>query len=142
MSQLMNDIMETAKSFAENFSDKGNFDYSVNSLEEVDELLEEMSDYIIDDETMYNIYTMVGSYVFETARRNVVANSSYYWIQEEEQPILVVGEPDFSVAIKAWEKVKSRLENGVEDNIPFYIEGFMVHIEQEKKQKGYTSVVV
>lgn len=80
MSQLMNDIMETANSFAENF--------------------------------------------------------------KEEQPILVAGEPDFSVAIKAWEKVKGRLENGVEDNIPFYIEGYREHVEQGKNQKGYTAIVV
>lgn len=98
-----------------------------------------MSEYTIDD-TMYNMCTMVGSYVFETARRNIAIGGSYYWMQEEEQPILVVGEPDFSVAIKAWEKVKKRLENGEEDNIPFYIDGFMTHIEQGKKQKGYRIV--
>ncbi len=140
MSQLMNDVMETAKNFAENFSDRGNFDFSIKSLEEVDDLLEEMSEYTIDDDTMCNMCTMVGSYVFETARRNVAIGGSYYWMEEEEQPILVVGEPDFSVAIKAWEKVKKRFENGEEDNIPFYIDGFMAHIEQGKKQKGYKVV--
>ena len=140
MSQLMNDIIGTANSFAENFNDKGNFDYSIASLQEVDELLEEMSDFAVDEDTIYNMYTMVGSYVFETARRNY--GGKYYWMQDEEQPILVAGEPDFSVAIKAWEKVKGRLENGEEDNIPFYIEGFREHVEQGKKQKGYTAIVV
>lgn len=118
MGQLNDDIVGTANSFAENFSDKGNFDYSINSLAEVDDLLDEMSDYALDEDAIYNIYTMVGSYVFETARRNY--GGKYYWIQEEKQPILIVGEPDFSVAIKAWEKVRDHLEKGAEDNIPFY----------------------
>ncbi len=118
MGQLNDDIVGTANSFAENFSDKGNFDYSINSLAEVDDLLDEMSDYALDEDAIYNIYTMVGSYVFETARRNY--GGKYYWIQEEKQPILIVGEPDFSVAIKAWEKVRDRIEKGAEDNIPFY----------------------
>ena len=42
MGQLMDDIIGTANSFTENFSDKGNFDYSVNSLTEVDDLLDEL----------------------------------------------------------------------------------------------------
>lgn len=140
MGQLMDDIVGTANSFAENFSDKGNFDYSINSLEEVDDLLEEMSDYALDEDTIYNIYTMVGSYVFETARRNY--GGKYDWMREEQQPILVAGEPDFSVSIKAWEKVRGRLENGTEDNIPFYIEGFKAHIEKGKMQKGYHVIIV
>ena len=101
MGQLFDDIVGTANSFTKNFSDKGNFDYSIASLAEVDDLLDEMSNYELDEDTICCIYTMVGSYVFETARRN--HGGKYYWMQEEEQPILVVGEPDFSVSIKAWE---------------------------------------
>lgn len=44
---------------------------------------------------------------------------------------------DFSVSIKAWEKVGGRLENGVEDNIPFYIKGLQEHIEKGKFTCGY-----
>ena len=140
MGQLFDDIVGTANSFTKNFSDKGNFDYSIASLAEVDDLLDEMSNYELDEDTIYSIYTMVGAYVFETARRN--HGGKYYWMQEEEQPILVVGEPDFSVSIKAWEKVRGRLENGEEDNIPFYIKGFEEHIEKGKEQKGYQVLIV
>ena len=45
-----------------------------------------------------------GCYVLETARRNY--GGEYYWLSNEQQPILVAGEPDFSVSIKAWEKIK------------------------------------
>lgn len=140
MGQLMNDIIETAKSFTENFRDRANFDYSIESLVKVDALLDEMSDYVIDEDTLYNMYTMIGSYVFETSRRNY--GGEYYWVQDEEQPILVIGEPDFSVAIKAWDKVKGRIENGEEDNIPFYIEGLKEHVEKGKLQKGYKALAV
>lgn len=52
MGQLFDDIVGTANSFTENFSDKGNFDYSINSLAEVDDLLDEMSDYILDEDAL------------------------------------------------------------------------------------------
>ena len=45
MGQLMNDIVSTADAFTSNFSDKGTFDYSIESLVLVDNLLEELSDY-------------------------------------------------------------------------------------------------
>ena len=141
MGRLQDDIVSTADSFTKNFSDRGNFDYSFESLKAVDELLEEMSDFVIDEEeTMYNICTMIGSYVFEVARRN--CGGEYFWIPEEEQPILETGSPDFAVSIKAWEKVRGRIENGEEDNIPFYIAGFKEHVEQGKKQKGYRALIV
>jgi len=41
--------------------------------------------------------------------------------------------PDFQVSIRAWEKVRGRLTNGKEDNIPFYVAGYKEHIEQGKK---------
>lgn len=140
MGRLMDDIVGTANSFTQNFSDKGDFNYSINSLVEVDDLLDEISDYVMDEDAIYNVYTMIGSYVFETARINY--GGKYYWMQDEQQPILVIGEPDFSVSIKAWEKVKSRIEKGVEDNIPFYIEGIKEHIEKGKLQKGYQVMIV
>lgn len=41
----MNDIVSTADAFTSNFSDKGPFDYSIESLVLVDNLLEELSIY-------------------------------------------------------------------------------------------------
>ena len=141
MGQLEKDIVETAENFAENFKDKGSFDFSTSSLEEVDLLLEEMSDFIFDDEeAIYNTYTMVGCYVFEAARRSY--GGEYYWIAEEQQPVLVIGEPDFCVSIKAWEKVKGRIINGEEDNIPFYMAGLKECVEKGRATKGYSAEVI
>lgn len=140
MGQLMEDIASTAKSFTENFGDRGSFDYSFESLGEIDRLLDEMRDYELDEDAVYNICTMVGSYVFEAARINY--GGTYYWIQEEEQPILVAGEPDFSVSVKVWEKVRGYLKNGSEDSLSFYIAGYREHIEKGKLQKGYRVLIV
>ncbi|MDE7222345.1 MAG: hypothetical protein K2O34_01020 [Acetatifactor sp.] len=140
MGQLMDDIVATAKSFTENFGDRGKFDYSFESLAEIDSLLDEASDYAVDEDTIYNICTMTGSYVFETARINY--GGEYYWIPNEQQPVLVAGEPDFSVSIKAWEKVRGYLENGAEDSLSFYIAGYREHIEKGKMQKGYRATIV
>lgn len=138
---LMKDSIHTAESFTKNFADWGNFDFSIESLQLVDDLLDEMSDYVSDKEDLlYNTYTMVGSYVFEVVRRKF--GGKYYWERKEEQPLLVVGEPDFSVCFRAWEKVKGRLVNGAEDSIPFYVDGIIEHIEKGKQQQEYYWVTV
>lgn len=134
MNELMNDIMHTAGSFVKNFSEdveEGALDYSVESLEVVDALLEEYSDYEMDEDALYNMSSMVGCCVFETARRNY--GGEYFWVRDEEQPVLIAGKPDFQVSIRAWQKVKGRLLNGAEDSIPFYVAGYQEHIATAKK---------
>jgi len=69
-SKLEHDIINTAESFVNNFSDKGNFDYSVQSLQKLEDLLEELCEYQIDDDTLDSVSSMAGCYIFEVARRN------------------------------------------------------------------------
>lgn len=125
------DVINTAESFTRNFSDKGNFDYSVESLIKVDDLLDELSEFELDENNLYSASSMVGSYIFEVARRNY--GGEYYWIQESEQPILITGKPDFDVSICAFQKVKDRLINGEEDNIMFYFKGYIEAVERARK---------
>ncbi len=103
MNELMKDIMNTADSFVKNFS----------------------------EDALYNMSSMIGCYVFETARRNY--GGEYLWVRDEQQPVLVAGMPDFQVSIRAWQKVRGRLQNGSEDSIPFYVAGYQEHIAQAKK---------
>ena len=140
MGTLMEDIVSTAETFANDFSDRGAFDYSIESLELVDDFLDDMSDYEWDEDKLYNLVSTVGCYVFETARRNY--GGEYRWAEKEQQPLLIAGMPDFFVAIRAWEKVKGRVIKGKEDNIPFYIAGYKEHIERGKITKGYTVTIV
>jgi hypothetical protein len=46
----------------------------------------------------------------------------------------VTGQPEFEVSLLACEKVKGRLKNGYEDNIPFFFDGYKERVE--KKESG------
>ncbi|WP_163853637.1 hypothetical protein [Paenibacillus elgii] len=138
-SNLEQDIILTAESFTKNFSDKGNFDFSVDSLRNVDDILEELGGFELDDNILDSVSSMAGSYIFEVARRNY--GGKYYWIQERKQPVLVTGEPEFSISIMAFEKVRSRIQNGKEDEIPYYFDGYIQAIEKGK-ETGYCAIIV
>ncbi|WP_339272374.1 hypothetical protein MKY59_16340 [Paenibacillus sp. FSL W8-0426] len=138
-SRLEQDIISTAESFKNNFSDKGNFDFSVLSLHEVDVILDELCEYELDHDTLDSVSSMVGSYIFEVARRNY--GGKYYWVQEREQPVLVTGEPEFSISILAFDKVRGRIQNGKEDDIPYYFDGYIKAVEKGK-QTGYCATIV
>lgn len=138
MNELTKDIVNTANNFVENFSEEdcpfiisGALDYSIESLTVVDRLLDDMSDYELDEDAMDNVTSMVGCYVFETARKNY--GGEYFWEEDEGQPVLTAGLPDFQVSIRAWEKVRKFLENGKEDSISFYVAGYQEHIQNGKK---------
>ncbi|MBU7316697.1 hypothetical protein [Paenibacillus oleatilyticus] len=138
-SSLEQDIIITAENFTKNFSDKGNFNFSVDSLRNVDDILEELRDFELDDDILDSASSMAGCYIFEVARRNY--GGKYYWVQERDQPVLVTGEPEFSISIFAFEKVRSRLQNGKEDEIPYYFDGYIQAIEKGK-ETGYCATIV
>ncbi|GLI06284.1 hypothetical protein YDYSG_23140 [Paenibacillus tyrfis] len=138
-SSLEQDIILTAENFTKNFSDKGNFNFSVDSLRNVDDILEELRDFELDDDILDSVSSMAGCYIFEVARRNY--GGKYYWVQESDQPVLVTGEPEFSISIFAFEKVRSRIQNGKEDEIPYYFDGYIQAIEKGK-ETGYCATIV
>lgn len=144
MRDLTEDIEITARNFVQGMQQYFNtpLDYSLESLEKIDDMLDGLSRRLseLKEGAFFDLYTMTGCYVFETARR--AYGGEYAWIQEEQQPILAAGLPDFFVAIKAWEKVKGRLEKGEENNIPFYIQGYQEHIAIGRTQKGYHALIV
>ena len=108
------------------------FDYSVASLAVIDELLQEASDYLpgMAVERVDQIVEQVGAYVFEVARRNF--GGIYLWYDAREQPLLVTGLPEFEISLLAYDKVRGRLENGPEDNIPYFFEGYAERVRNAK----------
>jgi hypothetical protein len=138
-SRLEQDIITTAESFVNNFSDKGNFDFSVQSLRKLDDILEELCEYQIDDDTLDSVSSMAGSYIFEVARRNY--GGQYIWVEESDQPVLVTGEPEYSISIFAFDKVRGRIRNGKEDDIPYYFDGYIEAVEKGKNT-GYRATIV
>jgi len=129
------DMMKSADFFVRSNANRfKGLDFSVKSLAIVDNALEEASDFYdeMSDEQKQNLISTVGSYIFEVARRNF--GGKYFWYDQLNQPILVTGQPDFEASILAFEKVKGRLENGKEDNIPFYFAGYVERVKN--KQSG------
>ena len=109
-------------------------DYSVASLQVLDdEILSLFHENLHDtnEDMLDDIITQAGSYIFEVARTNF--GGAYYWYDKLSQPILVTGQPKFEISILAFEKVKQRIQNGDEDNIPFYLKGYINHVQSAKK---------
>ncbi len=102
----------------------GRLDYSAASLAAVDEILVEVSGYVteLDEAVVTGLVQQLGCYVLEVGRR--AYGGQYYWHNEGEQPVLVVGEPEAHVALLAWSKVVGRMTGDVGDEIPFFFEGF------------------
>jgi hypothetical protein len=102
----------------------GRLDFSIASVGVVDEMLVEVSGYVADlDETVVTgLVQQLGCYVLEVGRR--AFGGEYFWHDEGEQPILVVGEPDAHVALMTWSKVTGRLTGDVGDDIVYFFDGF------------------
>ena len=102
----------------------GRLDFSVDSLKAVDEMLEEASAYVadLDEAVVTGLVQQLGCYVLEVGRR--AFGGEYFWHEEGEQPILVVGEPAAHVALMTWSKVVGRLTGDEGDDIVFFFNGF------------------
>ncbi len=127
------DMIKSADFFISKNSDRfSGLDYSVKSLEVVENALDEASDFYdeMNDKQKENLIKTVGSYVFEVGRKNF--GGKYFWYDKLNQPILVTGQPNFEVSILAFDKVKGRLENGIEDNIPFYFAGYVERVKNKE----------
>jgi hypothetical protein len=102
----------------------GELDYSAASLGVVEEMLAESAEWR-SELTPGQVMTLVkdfGSYILEVGRREF--GGRYLWHEERDQPVLVVGEPAFRVAMLTWDKVRGRLDGDTADNIPFFYAGF------------------
>lgn len=102
----------------------GAFDYSVRSLNILDSLIEDFSDFtdLSDEELIDDFCIQAGSYILEVARRNY--GGVYFWEDELQQPMLKTGLPDFEITLLTFAKVKNRIVNGDEDNIPYFFKKY------------------
>jgi hypothetical protein len=108
----------------------GRLDFSIESLAVVDEMLVEVSAYVADLEeaVVTGLVQQLGCYVLEVARR--AFGGTYFWHDDGEQPILVVGEPQAHVALMTWSKVVGRLTGDEGDDIVFFFDGFAARAAQ------------
>jgi hypothetical protein len=104
-------------------------DYSEASLKVVEEMLEEIaSDPGVPKEEV--VAKVFSSYILEVGRRQF--GGRYCWYEKANQPVLVVGEPNFRIAIITLDRVRNRMQGNREDDIPFFFEGFSSRVRQGK----------
>jgi len=126
-------IKHNAQLFVDEATDS-QLDYSVQSLSTVDTILDEASQHDLNDQAIKQaiktLMTKAGSYIFEVAVRKY--GGKVFWYDKFDQPILVIGQPQFEVSFLAYQKVQDRLKNGKEDAIPFYFEGIENYIREQR----------
>ena len=107
-------------------------DFTEASLSVVEEMLAEAAQNSADLTTdqVTGLAQQFGSYILEVGRRQF--GGRYLWHDQRDQPVLVVGEPEFRVAMIAWDKVRGRVGGDEGDNIPFFYSGFA---ERARKAK-------
>ena len=108
----------------------GRLDFTIASLAAVDEMLVEVSGYVaeLDEAVVTGLVQQLGCYVLEVGRR--AYGGEYFWHDEGEQPILVVGEPESHIALMTWSKVVGRLTGDVGDDIVYFFQGFAQKAER------------
>lgn len=128
--QISKQADELVSAFNERYN--GDLDYSEKSLVSLDRILNSFSamKHKMDEEVLQGITHEAGAYLFEVVRRNY--GGKYYWLNTENQPILVIGQPEFEICITAYEKVRMRIANGAEDSIPYYVQLVSQTIKQAK----------
>jgi len=132
MNAIQEEVVETAERAVAALQERagGRLDWSVASLAAVDEMLVEVSDYVadLDEVVVTSLVQQLGCYVLEVARR--AFGGTYFWHEEGEQPILVVGEPEAHVALMTWSKVTGRITGDAGDDIVFFFDGFAAKAAQ------------
>lgn len=111
----MGDLTQDIAASAEDAVVAGEFvcgeqlDYSEASLAAVQKTLAEAAgwDAELTPEQFKNFAQSFGCYVLEVARRAL--GGRYHWFDSREAPVLVVGEPDFRIALLTWDQVRGRL---------------------------------
>jgi hypothetical protein len=126
MSELADQVAATAQDAVE-LSEALSFgvlDYSEQSLAILEQMAEEVSDYFEDmtPEQQQVASQQFGCYILEVARRQF--GGEYAWFDQRDQPVLVVGEPTFRVAMITWDKAHGRLSGDTADNLLFFYSGF------------------
>ncbi|WP_167629385.1 hypothetical protein [Aquipseudomonas alcaligenes] len=102
----------------------GKLDYSEESLYAVEEMAAEAAQYKdqLDPATVDSLTQLLGSYILEVAHRK--HGGSYVWLESENSPALVVGEPEYRLALSTFAKVHGRLSGDEADNLIFFYQGF------------------
>ena len=134
MNELGREVEKKAALAVAQFQERagGKLDYSAGSLAVAEEMLAEAAEYAdqMDQESVDALVQLMGSYILHVAYKE--HGGVFYWHDAEDQPVLVVGEPAFRVALLTFSKVRGRLSGDEGDNIPFFYSGFSERAKSAK----------
>ena len=127
------DLIAQKAEKAVSFSQKHNYgalDYSEASLEIMESILTRAATHAsqMPKDALSGLVEVFGGYVLEVGRRQL--GGRYCWHEPRNQPVLVVGEPGFRIAMMTFDRVHSRLLGNREDNIPFFFDGFASRVRR------------
>lgn len=121
---MTNQVQINAASAVEQLQSRagGRLDYSPASLQAVEEMLAEAATQSLKPQACEALVELLGCYILEVGFREF--GGKWSWYEKGAQPVLIVGEPEFHVAMMSFDKVRGRLSGDVGDNIPFFYAGF------------------
>lgn len=130
MATSKNELYEEIQAWAQNaiFNSPtwsiNQLDYSEKSISVVELILNEMSEnsLLLTEEQITMITQEYGCYLLLTTHK--LYGGEFFWNGEHEQPMLIVGEPEASIILLTWYKVKGRLLGDKLDNVAYFIEEF------------------
>jgi hypothetical protein len=130
---LVTSILRSATKLVEFCGQRGTgavLDFSQASLTIVEEMADEAAQWIttLPPNQLTNLVQDIGCYLLEVGRREF--GGEYLWHEPRDQPVLVVGEPAYHVALMTWDKVRGRLGGDRADNLPFFYDGFAERARQ------------
>ena len=127
MSDLTRDVTTTTDGAVRAYEEltKGRLDYTAASLAVVDEVLDQLAQYVpqMTPDQVGVVVSDFGCYVLEVARR--ANGGALRWFDQRKQPVLAVGEPSFRIALATWDTVEARLRGDEGASIPFLYDGFV-----------------
>jgi hypothetical protein len=134
VANLATDIAAAAEEVISLTQDRaeGRLDYSEDSLETVEQLVNEDADAAgeMTEKRLTGLANDWGCYILEVARRKF--GGKYYWSDRRDQPVLVVGEPKYKVALMTFGKVKGRLSGATADDLVTFYQGFADRVRRAK----------
>lgn len=140
--EFVSKAISNAEKIVRSFNTKydGAFDYSIRSLNVLDSLIEDFADFadLSDEEIIADFCAQAGSYILEVARR--AYGGTYFLDARSQQPFLKTGLPDFEISLLTFGKVKNRIVNGDEDNIPFFFKGYSERVRNAQPGEVVTFV--
>lgn len=114
-------------------------DYTEKSISVVEVILSELADknLLLSEEQVTMITQEYGCYLLLTAYK--LYGGEFFWNNDAEQPMLIVGEPKATIVLMTWQKVQGRLMGDEADHIAYFMEqyGKQAKCPEEGKQLIY-----